>query len=160
MGYIQEIDKAREGDPGPGVWCSIRERGDLLLSAAGSVEKAALALWIAREHLGRNNLQGVDSDQLDDLLHPDHLAYLREVRAQGMPARFQGQREGGHEAAPESPGRSGTGLRSVDEGHPEAPSVGGVIGSPGFGAYSFLTFRARPQDATESDFVDRGKAGA
>ena len=93
LGYIQEIDKAREGDTGPGAWDSIRERGDLLLSAAGSVEKAALALWIAREHLGRNNLQGVDSQQFDDLLHPDHLAYLREVRAQGMPARFQGQRE-------------------------------------------------------------------
>ena len=69
------------------------ERGDLLLDLTGSVERAATALWVAREHLGRNNLQGADDEELTELLHPDHLAYLREVRAQGMPARYQGQRE-------------------------------------------------------------------
>ncbi|CAK9076517.1 unnamed protein product [Durusdinium trenchii] len=91
MAYIQEID-GMQGS-GPATWQAVRERGDMLLGRAGSVEKAAIALWIAREHLGRNNLQGVDSEELDPLVHPDHLDYLREVRAQGMPARYQGQRE-------------------------------------------------------------------
>ena len=91
MAYIQEIDRLQGS--GPAEWQVVRERGDLLLSRAGPVENAAVALWIAREHLGRNNLQGVDGEELDALTHPDHLAYLREVRAQGMPARYQGQRE-------------------------------------------------------------------
>ena len=92
MSYIQEVDKIQGNEAR--AWQSIRERGDLLLDLTGSVEKAAIALWVAREHLlGRNNLQGADSEELNGLLHPDHLAYLREVRAQGMPARYQGQRE-------------------------------------------------------------------
>ena len=91
MAYIQEIDRIQGA--GPTAWRMVRERGDMLLNQAGSVEKAAVALWIAREHLGRNNLQGVDSEELDPLLHPDQVAYLREVRSQGMPARYLGQRE-------------------------------------------------------------------
>ena len=91
MSYIQEVDKIQGNEAR--AWQSIRERGYLLLDLTGSVEKAAIALWVAREHLGRNNLQGADSEEINGLLHPDHLAYLREVRAQGMPARYQGQRE-------------------------------------------------------------------
>ena len=91
MSYIQEVDKIQGNEAR--AWQTIRERGDMLLDLTGTVEKAAIALWVAREHLGRNNLQGADSEELNGLLHPDHLAYLREVRAQGMPARYQGQRE-------------------------------------------------------------------
>ena len=56
------------------------------------MENAAKALWIAREKLDRNNLKGVDDYDLDGLLHEDWLAYLREIRAQGMPARYVGER--------------------------------------------------------------------
>ena len=91
LGYIQAVDQIQGN--GAREWQAVRERGDLLLDLTGSVEKAAMALWVAREHLGRNNLQGADDEELSELLHPDHLAYLREVRAQGMPARFQGKRE-------------------------------------------------------------------
>lgn len=88
--YIKVIDEVEDQEAA--TWRKVCLAGDDLLRRAGSVEQAAKALWIAREHLGRNNLQGVDDEQLDGLLHPDHLAYLREIRASGMPARYEGQR--------------------------------------------------------------------
>ena len=89
--YVATIDKIKDQEPS--TWRGVVQAGNTLLSFAGTVEKAAKALWIAREHLGRHNLQGVDDPSLDSTLHPDHLAYLRDVRQQGMPARYQGQRE-------------------------------------------------------------------
>ena len=88
--YVEVIDKLK--GIGPASWAKVCRQGDELLSASGSVERAASALWEVREKQGRNNLAGVDDKILDKLLHPDHLAYLREVRRQGMPARFQGER--------------------------------------------------------------------
>ena len=73
-------------------WLAVKKAGDSLLLAAGTVERAATALWIARETLGWNNLAGVDDEDLDAMLHPDHLEYLREVCREGMPARYQGLR--------------------------------------------------------------------
>ena len=88
--YVQVID-ALEGAT-PAVWATVCQQGDALLMATGSVERAASALWAVRESQGRNNLAGVDDPTLENLLHPDHLAYLRDVRHQGMPARYQGER--------------------------------------------------------------------
>lgn len=45
-----------------------------------------------REERGLANLAGVKDKRLDGVLHPDLLAYLREVRGRGMAARFQGPR--------------------------------------------------------------------
>ena len=89
--YIETIDGIEDQEDT--TWRKVCKAGDQLLSSAGSVEKAAVALWIARERLGRHNLQGVDDPDMEGLLHPDHLAYLRDVRAQGMAARYEGQRE-------------------------------------------------------------------
>eukprot|EP00435_Cladocopium_sp_Y103_P032360 s4058_g8.t1 len=88
--YMEVIDAIEDGEPD--TWRQVRCAGDALLRSAGTVEQAAKALWIARECSHRNNLAGVDDTCLDDLLHPDLLEYLREVRRQGMPARFQGER--------------------------------------------------------------------
>ena len=89
--YIAAVDGIQDGQVAD--WRKVRRAGDELLEAAGTVERAATALWIAREASGRNNLAGVDDESLDGLLHPDHLAYLRDVRAQGMSARYVGERE-------------------------------------------------------------------
>ena len=89
--YIQTIDDISDAEPA--TWRKIRAAGDALLSEAGSVEAAGKSLWIAREILGRHNLQGVDDAALDELLHPDILDYLREIRRSGMPARYVGPRE-------------------------------------------------------------------
>ena len=89
--YIKVVDEINDQEAE--TWRKVCGAGDRLLRSAGSVEQAAKALWIAREHLGRNNLQGVDDPCLDGLLHPDHLAYLREIREQGMPARYEGERQ-------------------------------------------------------------------
>ena len=88
--YIEVVDNL-EGQ-GPRAWASVCNQGNALLEAAGSVQGAAEALWLVREEQNRNNLAGVDDPGLDNLLHPDHLAYLREVRQEGMAARFQGSR--------------------------------------------------------------------
>ena len=88
--YVRVIDQVSDGEAH--TWRGVYRAGDALLREAGSVEAAAKALWIAREELGRNNLAGVDDEELDELLHPDLLDYLRQVRAQGMPARHQGER--------------------------------------------------------------------
>ena len=89
--YIRVIDELE--DTNAEDWHRVRVAGDHLLSLAGDVQGAAMALWIAREHLGMNNLEGVYDPQLEGLLHPDHLDYLKEIRDQGMPARYQGERE-------------------------------------------------------------------
>lgn len=89
--YVETIDDLTGA--GAKAWQSVRESGDALLTKAGTVEEAANALWMVREHLGRNNLQGVDDDYLREVLHPDHLDYMREIRHQGLPARYQGVRE-------------------------------------------------------------------
>ena len=89
--YVRVVDEL-EGDE-VDAWRRVQRAGDELLSRAGSVEKAAVGLWIAREKLGRNNLSGVDDEALDELLPPDMLSYLRAVRKEGMPARFVGERQ-------------------------------------------------------------------
>ena len=71
--YIAAVDGIQDGQVAD--WRKVRRAGDELLEAAGTVERAATALWIAREASGRNNLAGVDDESLDGLLHPDHLAY-------------------------------------------------------------------------------------
>ena len=89
--YMAIIDEIMDQEPH--TWRRICQAGNFLLDKSGSVEQAAKALWIAREKLNMHNLAGVDDPQLDQLLHPDILGYLREVREQGMPARYQGVRE-------------------------------------------------------------------
>ena len=88
--YIKVIDGIEDQEID--TWRRVVQAGDCLLKEAGSVEVAAKSLWIARETLGRNNLQGVDDPILDEVLHPDHVAYLRDIRARGMPARYEGER--------------------------------------------------------------------
>ena len=88
--YVEEIDAIQDAEAD--TWRRVCQAGNRLLSLAGGVQEAATALWIAREILGRNNLEGVDDGALDGLLHEDWVAYLREVRAEGMPARFVGER--------------------------------------------------------------------
>ena len=46
-----------------------------------------------REENGLNNLAGVDETILDTILHPDTLAYMREVRHKGLAARYNGPRQ-------------------------------------------------------------------
>ena len=89
--YMTTIDEIVDQEPC--TWRRICGAGNLLLGRAGSVEAAAKALWIAREKLKMHNLAGVDDEGLDRLLHPDLLGYLRDIRCQGMPARYDGPRE-------------------------------------------------------------------
>ena len=89
--YVEKVKEVKEGTPS--AWHSLRCLGDLLVKAAGSVEEAAKSLWEARESQGLCNLSGVDASFLDNILHPDHLAYLRDVRTFGMSARYDGPRE-------------------------------------------------------------------
>ena len=88
--YVQVIGNIQDKEAD--TWREVCQAGDRLLSGAGSVENAAKALWIAREQMGMNNLDGVNEERLDELLPGDLLSYLRDVRARGMPARFQGER--------------------------------------------------------------------
>eukprot|EP00438_Fugacium_kawagutii_P035496 Skav226807 [mRNA] locus=scaffold2056:134273:145141:- [translate_table: standard] len=88
--YIDTIEQLADAEVSS--WRRACASGDRCLSVAGTVERAAVALWIARELRGMNNLSGVDDEVFDGLLHPDHLAYLRDVRAKGMAARFEGER--------------------------------------------------------------------
>ena len=89
--YIQEVltnfENTERG------WAQVIGKGNALVRAAGSVRAAAESLWEVREELGLMNLQGVDDKSLDQVLHPDLLAYLRGVRTEGMPARYVGQRQ-------------------------------------------------------------------
>lgn len=73
-------------------WLELVDLGNKLLSASGTVENAAKSLWQVREERGLSNLAGVRDRRLDGVLHPDLLAYLREVREKGMAARFNGPR--------------------------------------------------------------------
>ena len=73
-------------------WERLVLAGNNLLTEAGSVEEAAKSLWQIREEKGLANLAGIDSKRLDQILHPDLLAYLRDVRKRGMAARFCGPR--------------------------------------------------------------------
>ena len=73
-------------------WLELVGIGNRLLAAAGTVEEAAKSLWQVREERGLANLAGVKDKRLDGVLHPDLLAYLRDVRGRGMAARFQGPR--------------------------------------------------------------------
>ena len=88
--YMVEIGKVVEATPR--AWNAVREKGDALLEVAGGVEEAARALWAVREEWGCNNLKGVTDPRLDQILHPDHLAYMRDVEKNGMNARFVGER--------------------------------------------------------------------
>ena len=121
--YVEVIDKIEDQEAA--TWRKVKKAGDELLRAAGTVERAAVALWIVREKLGRNNLQGVDDPDLDGLLHPDHLAYLREIRAKGMPARYEGERRRvraqPHPRARENLGQS---VSAAHEGCSQAPGTG------------------------------------
>lgn len=99
-GAAETLDCARDyieavraiGGGTPSAWNVVREKGDVLLQSAGSVEGAARSLWSVREEKGMNNLKGVRDPRLDRILHPDHLAYLRDVEENGMNARFVGER--------------------------------------------------------------------
>lgn len=79
-------------EPTPNAWARVLEAGDRLLCAAGSVKVASEALWQRREELGFNNLKGVRSGMLDEVLHPDMVEYLRSVERHGMSARHDGPR--------------------------------------------------------------------
>ena len=68
-------------------------KGTDLVRKAGSVGKAAESLWEVREDRQLMNLAGVEDNALDEILHPDHLAYLRDVRREGMSARYVGNRD-------------------------------------------------------------------
>ena len=89
--YVDEV--AASGGGGPKDWKAVCKQGGLLLDSAGSVEDAARSLWQVREDRGLNNLKGVERPYLDTVLHPDLLAYLRDVRQRGLAARCPGPRE-------------------------------------------------------------------
>ena len=71
-------------------WKRVLEAGDHLLTVAGDVQTAAEALWDARAAHGLDNLKGVNSKELDSILHPLLLEYLRSVGNQGMVTRHPG----------------------------------------------------------------------
>ena len=85
-------DAVEEFDGGSKAWIKLTKIGNDLVKAAGSVRGAAESLWEVREDRGLANLAGVESAELDDILHPDMLAYMRDVRRQGMAARYVGER--------------------------------------------------------------------
>ena len=80
--YVEEVEGCGHGEPRN--WKAVSEKGGSLLDHAGSVEGAAKSLWQVRELRDLNNLKGVDEPYLDTILHPDLLAYLRDVREQGL----------------------------------------------------------------------------
>ena len=73
-------------------WQCLAQLGSDLVKTAGGVRQAAESLWELRESRDMMNLKGVDDKDLDTILHPDHLAYLRDVRQFGMAARYLGPR--------------------------------------------------------------------
>ena len=88
--YVKEVEESFENTEKG--WSGVISKGNQLVTAAGGVREAAESLWEVREEQGLMNLAGVDSNDLDGVLHPDLLAYLREVRRSGMPARYVGDR--------------------------------------------------------------------
>ena len=80
------------GAGSPAAWKQVCDGGESLVRRAGSVRKAAESLWEAREEQGLNNLCNVEDPYLDTVLHPDLLAYLRDVRRSGLAARYLGER--------------------------------------------------------------------
>ena len=54
--YVEVIDKIEDQEAA--TWRKVKEAGDELLRAAGTVERAAVALWIVREKLGRTISKG------------------------------------------------------------------------------------------------------
>ena len=90
MDYVKVIEE-EFGNTAEG-WRSAVEAGNRLLDSAGTVSEAAKSLWEVREQRGMMNLKGVDHPEFDEILHPTLLGYLRDVRSQGMAARFEGKR--------------------------------------------------------------------
>eukprot|EP00435_Cladocopium_sp_Y103_P058511 s1062_g20.t1 len=88
--YVEEV--ALRFENSAAAWASLVEKGNQLVKAAGDVRRAAESLWEVREERGLMNLAGVDDSEFESILHPDHLQYLREVRSQGMSARYVGPR--------------------------------------------------------------------
>eukprot|EP00435_Cladocopium_sp_Y103_P042118 s923_g11.t1 len=88
--YVEEV--ALRFENSAAAWSSLVEKGNQLVKAAGDVRRAAESLWEVREEQGLMNLAGIDDKEFDVILHPDHLQYLREVRSQGMSARYVGPR--------------------------------------------------------------------
>lgn len=72
------------------AWTRVAQAGDCLLECAGGVERAAKLLWEARMEVGLDNLRGVTSEVLEEILHPNLLEYLRCVESSGMVARHPG----------------------------------------------------------------------
>eukprot|EP00435_Cladocopium_sp_Y103_P002944 s2186_g1.t1 len=90
LDYVKEVQECFENTAK--AWIDLMQRGNALVKAAGGVQAAAESLWEAREGQGLMNLSGVDSQEFDEVLHPDHLEYLRDVRKYGMSARYLGSR--------------------------------------------------------------------
>ena len=88
--YIKEVSEEFENTAA--AWDSLVKKGNELVRLAGSVTAAAASLWEAREDKGLMNLRGIDGKEFEEILHPDLLAYLREVRRKGMDARYVGPR--------------------------------------------------------------------
>ena len=72
-GYYSDV--VTEFDGGSKAWLELTKLGNDLVKAAGSVRGAAESLWEVREERGLANLAGVDRKELDEILHPDVLAY-------------------------------------------------------------------------------------
>ena len=88
--YVKAIE--RDFDNTPNGWAAVLRAGNKLVEVAGGVRQAAESLWEVREKAGMMNLAQVDDPELDRVLHPHLLEYLRDVRRYGMAARFQGLR--------------------------------------------------------------------
>ena len=90
VAYVCEVEESFENTAKG--WQSLVAKGNELVKRAGGVAKAAESLWQVREDRGLMNLQGIDNEEFDDVLHPDLLQYLRSIRREGMPARYVGSR--------------------------------------------------------------------
>ena len=90
---VKYTEAVRGFDGGSQSWLELARLGNELVKAAGSVRGAAESLWEVREEQGLSNLVGVDSPELDEILHPDMLEYMRDVRRNGMAARYVGDRD-------------------------------------------------------------------
>eukprot|EP00435_Cladocopium_sp_Y103_P071083 s29_g36.t1 len=80
MEYVMEVKENFENSAE--AWMNLLRKGNALVQVAGSVKAAAESLWEVREDQGLMNLAGVDSCEFEEVLHPDHLDYLREVYKQ------------------------------------------------------------------------------
>ena len=88
--YVRAIEQDFHNTPMG--WAAVLRAGNKLVEVAGGVRQAAESLWEVREKAGMMNLAQVDDPELDRVLHPHLLEYLRDVRRYGMAARFQGLR--------------------------------------------------------------------